>query len=117
MANTDVCKLVVRVDQEAVQDRDATAGEQLHQPPGERPAPGRGAPRRTAVPRAVPAVLPRQLLPQPRIRPIGSAQAHLYFLPQQPEENGEQKMTLNCIKIYIFKLKKKKKTLFPLPQL
>lgn len=94
------------VDQEAVKDRDATTGEQLHQPPGERLAPGRGASRRTAVPRSFPAVLPRQLLPHPRIRPIGSAEAHLYFLPQQPEENGEQKMSLTCKKSKIFKPKK-----------
>lgn len=86
----------MRVDQEAVKDRDSAAGEQLHQPPGERLAAGRGPSRRTAVPRAFPAVLPRQLLPHQRIRPISSAEAHLYFLPQQPEEIGEQKMTLTC---------------------
>lgn len=69
--------------QEAVQDRDAAPGLQLHLTPGQRAAAGGRLPGRTALPP----------LPEHPARARGAqrglSQTHLHLLPQQPEEAGE----------------------------
>uniref|UniRef100_G3PSR1 Uncharacterized protein n=1 Tax=Gasterosteus aculeatus TaxID=69293 RepID=G3PSR1_GASAC len=76
---------------EALQDRDAAPGLQLHLAPSQRAAARGGLPGRTAV----------SLLPERPARRRGAqrapAAAHLHFLPQQPEETAQRwREALGC---------------------
>ncbi|KAG5842661.1 hypothetical protein ANANG_G00179980, partial [Anguilla anguilla] len=80
---------------QAVQDRDAAPGLQLHLAPGQRAAGGRGLRRRAALPHHR-LLLPPQLA-RPRLRQP-PAQADLHVLPQQPEETGQRQRKENSSK-------------------